>query len=222
MNSLTINAAASESSVKIRLIGHCIICLKKVCARPAEEGSTEKCEEQGYPEAAPKSLVSTPGFLATFHEIWGFLQNGSESSESNGGDGVNGNSGKGRSISFGISLEKVVAAGSQINVTFSRTPSPTICHQCFNKILAVENMMKVVRHQVRNVERLVKESRTGGKFGGRAEQIQKTLQVFTLEVDDRGGAEEDGHSNFEEDDNVDNFENSVEEKPKPSKFSRIE
>lgn len=76
--------------------------------------------------------------------------------------------------------------------------------------------MKVVRHQVRDIERLVRESRKDGKFGGRAEKIQKTLQVFTLEVD--GGTDGDGHLDMDQDNENDNLENNVvEERPKRSK-----
>lgn len=149
--------------------GCCIICLKKVkfskLSDPSYESETfeggdgtEK-EDGILPEIAPKSVVETPGFLQTFHEIWRVLH-----------DSQNG----GMESSGGLSLEIVIAEGTGLrNESFPE--APTFCQLCCEKVVAVESLMKGVRQQVREIKLLLEQSKNN-KRGHEFMNFEKELE----------------------------------------------
>ncbi len=153
-------------NVKIRLMGHCVICLRKMREEMSSELTAEGTDDGC--EAALKSEVTSPGFVATFNEIWGFLQSEKDNRTVN------------------ISLTTVITqiterSPKSLNVKFSH--SPTLCQMCCDKIVAVENLMKGVRQQVREIKMLVKACRKGGLFGNRLEQFERNLRENKVEED---------------------------------------
>lgn len=166
MERATPSVTGIGTNLKIQLIGHCIICLKRTKREYDRGGRTPKLKNNYGEDYAPRAIIASPGFLDTFNVIWEFLQ------KKHGGDSDD-NSGKGgRPSSEGISLETVLTSmddGSEnINAKIMDAP-PTICLQCCEKVVSVQDMMKVLRYQIEEIEVLVKESRG--------------IQVYTLEVE---------------------------------------
>lgn len=139
--------------------GQCLVCLKKVRWNEADSGGGKQKEE-----IAPKSMVCRPGFLRTFNEIWRILCENQNVSN----------------VSGGISLEAVITEGLGSKATFSK--APTLCQLCCDKIEAVENLIKAVRQQVREIQMLLEESRTKQRnrvqdFGEEVEGNDKILMI---------------------------------------------
>ncbi len=159
-----------SKNLQIRLMGHCIICLRKVTAKQTRRTSNHlKRDDDGsgaQPEVAPKPLVSTPEFLTTFNQVWTALQ--SKWKEKNDGSFK----------ATGIFLENVLqTVPGSTNVTFSS--APTICRYCCDKVLAVENLMKAVRQQVRELNMLLEDGRR--RQDGGIGDFEKSLREDGLE-----------------------------------------
>ncbi len=140
-----------SKNVQIRLLGRCIICLRKVSTRGRGQGASKNFDRSTPPppEIAPKSVVSTSGFLTTFNQVWAVLQTKWKEK--------NGQTSNSSSKQIGISLENILHNSLVSNVSFSKPP--TICHLCCDKVLAVENLMKAVSQQVREINMLLEEGR---------------------------------------------------------------
>jgi len=128
----------------------------KVNDSGAEQG--ESCEDEN--EIASKSVVTTPGFLSTFNAIWGILQNSMESTVPK---------------STTISLETVVLEGDKDIYTFNNETPPTMCQRCCDKVVAIENLMKAVRHQFWEIKMLLEESSRKSNEGNVEEPVEDTF-----------------------------------------------
>ncbi len=114
-----------DPSLKVSLINHCIICLKRVDGGGGLDGG-EKFE-----------FADSPSFLATFNEFWRILK-GDQNNDSSETCGIG-----------GISLTTGIKAKAGQGV-FSE--APTLCQLCGGKVLNADNLLKAVRQQVREVQ----------------------------------------------------------------------
>lgn len=156
------NVQATDLNISEK--GLCHVCLKKVRWNEGDSGGGKQKDEETTPEIAPKSMVCRPGFLRTFNEIWRILCENQNVSN----------------VFGGISLEAVITEGLGSKATFSK--APTLCQLCCDKIEAVENLIKAVKQQVREIQMLLEESRTKQRnrvqdFGEEVEGNDKILMI---------------------------------------------
>lgn len=181
----TSSVAGLGSNLKIQLIGHCVICLKRTKREYENGGRIIRVKNNDGEEYAPRAIITAPGFLDTFNLIWDFVQKKHNEEINGGGDGESRYKSP-EGISLETVLTKMEEDGSD-NINAILTDAlPTICLQCCEKVVAVQDMMKVLRYQIQEIEVLVKESRG--------------IQVYTMEVEnyarkkkaeDKGGGSKD-------------------------------
>lgn len=142
-----------SKTLQIRLLGHCIICLRRVIRK--RKRFEDESGASPPTEIAPKSVVSEPGFLTTLNQVWTVslakLKERNFSSKNGAWKE--------------IEIEKVFENGFQNSTTVSFSRAPTICKLCCDKVLAVENLMKAVRLQVREMNKLMEEGRRSQSGG---------------------------------------------------------
>lgn len=160
----------------------CIICWKKVRVRKGEHADLGGDED----DIAPKSVVSAPGFLRTFNEIWGLVQNNTANS----------------SPKATISLEAALLDGKREDIPFSKGSPPTMCQRCCEKVVAIENLMKSVRHQFWEIKMFLVESNKRRKEG----HLEKPEVDNFAEENDADFCQSDGIQ-FKQEDEESNLEN---------------
>jgi len=117
-----------------------------------EEDKSNRWSEE---ELAPESIVTGPSFLKIFNEIWGLLQSNIGSSVPKGA----------------ISLETVLHEGSKETHTFTKESPPNMCQRCCEKLVAIENLMKAVRHQFWEIKMLMDKTNRKDNGGNMEEPV---------------------------------------------------
>lgn len=166
-------AMSSYDLLLRNLTDYCVICLRKVSRKRKRARKCNKSRESGgaLPDVAPESIVSTPGFLATLNQVWSILRDKWKERFSENG----------ALKDIGICLKNVLKTGcasSSLNGSFSR--APTICHLCCDKVVSVENLMKAVRQQVREISMLMDDGRRR-QVGNGVGDLEKVLRDKGLE-----------------------------------------